>query len=93
MGSRGKKTGRELWERIKNIECNSYCTDYWEAYKDFIPSNKHIISKKETFTIEGINSNFRHFVARFHRKTKCYSKSDEMIECTLKLLINKFNYT
>lgn len=93
MGSRGKKTGRQLWDKIKDIECTTYFTDYWDAYNDFIPSNKHIMSKKETYTIEGYNSLFRHFIARFHRKTKCYSKSDEMIICTLNLFINKINYT
>ena len=92
MGGRGKKTGRELWAKIENIDCPTYCTDYWEAYNDFIPREKHITSKKETFTIEGYNSLFRHFLARFHRKTKCYSKSDKMIEITLKLFIYKINY-
>ena len=51
------------------------------------------MSKKETYTIEGYNSLFKHYVARFNRKTKCYSKSDEMIVCTLNLFINKINYT
>ena len=93
VGSREKTTGRHLQEKIKDQECDTYFTDYWEAYSDFIPSNKHIMSKKETYTIEGYNSLFRHYVARFNRKTKCYSKSDEMIVCTLNLFINKINYT
>lgn len=93
MGSRGKATGRKLWQKIKDIECTTYYTDYWEAYDDFIPPDKHIMSKKQTYTIEGYNSVIRHYCARFHRKTKCYSKSDRMIECTLNLLIYKINYT
>jgi insertion element IS1 protein InsB len=93
MGCRGKATGRKLWEKIKNIDCDKYCTDYWDAYKDFIPSDKHVMSKKETYTIEGYNSLIRHYLARFNRKTKCYSKSDEMVICSIKLLINKQYYT
>jgi insertion element IS1 protein InsB len=36
-------------------------------------------SKAETFTVEGYNSLFRHFLARMRRKSKCYSKSKEML--------------
>ena len=39
-----------------------------------IPKEIHIQSKAETYTVEGYNSLFRHFLARMRRKTKCYSK-------------------
>jgi insertion element IS1 protein InsB len=48
-------------------------------------------SKAETFTVEGYNSLIRHFLARFRRKSKCYSKSKNMIEKSLKLLMLKLN--
>ncbi|MPW69782.1 IS1 family transposase, partial [Moraxella catarrhalis] len=41
--------------------------------------------------IEGYNSLIRHFIARFTRKSKCYSKSEKMIENTLNLLFAKWN--
>ena len=37
-------------------------TDYWKAYQKFIPQDKHVQSKAETFTVEGYNSLFRHFL-------------------------------
>ncbi len=37
--------------------------------------------------IEGENSRLRHYLARLHRKTFCYSKSKEMLFLSLKLLI------
>jgi insertion element IS1 protein InsB len=49
-------------------------SDHWEAYESIIPKEKHIQTKAETFTVEGYNSLFRHFLARMRRKTKCYSK-------------------
>jgi hypothetical protein len=52
------------------------CTDYWKAYGEFVPKEKHIQSKKETYTVEGYNSLFRHFLARLRRKTKCYTSFD-----------------
>ncbi|MCG8206814.1 IS1 family transposase, partial [Tenacibaculum finnmarkense] len=41
--------------------------------KAIIPKDKHVQSKAETFTVEGYNSLFRHFLARMRRKSKCYS--------------------
>jgi len=66
-------------------------TDYWKAYMEFIPKTKRVQSKAETYTIEGLNSLVRHFLARFKRKTKCYSKSLQMIEYSLHLLFAKLN--
>jgi insertion element IS1 protein InsB len=53
-------------------------TDYFKIYRDYFPADKHIASKKETYTVESVNSDIRHYIARFRRKTKCTSKSAEM---------------
>ena len=90
-GSRSKKTGRQLWEKIKDIQVVNYATDDWEAYKDFLPIDKHLIGKQYTNHIEGFNSNFRLFMKRLNRRTKCYSKTKEMLDCSLKLMIYRFN--
>ncbi len=66
-------------------------TDYYQPYEAFVPINKHTQSKAETFTVEGYNSFFRHFLARMRRKTKCYSKCEKMLEYSIKLLMAKWN--
>ena len=66
-------------------------TDHWKPYEKFIPQNKHVQSKAETFTVEGYNSLFRHFLARMRRKSKCYSKSIVMLEYSILLLMAKWN--
>lgn len=66
-------------------------TDYWKPYENFVPRDKHTRSKAQTFTVEGYNSLFRHFLARMRRKSKCYSKSIEMLYVSVKLLILKRN--
>ena len=90
-GDRSTKTGRKLWEKIKNMKINGFCSDYWKSYCEFIPDHKHMQSKAETFTVEGYNSRIRHYLARFRRKTKCYSKAEHIIEKSLKLLMLKLN--
>ena len=87
-GSRQASTGKRLWEKIKNIACNQYSTDHFVAYRSIISGN-HVASKKETHIIESSNANVRHYLARFRRKTKCYSKSEELVVLSLYLLIYK----
>jgi len=41
--------------------------------------------------VEGYNSRIRHYLANFKRKTKCYSKSQHMMEISLKLLFLKWD--
>ena len=68
-------------------------TDDWKPYQLFVPQELHIQSKAETYTVEGYNSLFRHFLARVRRKSKCYSKSRKMLEYSVMLLMAKWNGT
>ncbi len=45
------------------------------------------VSKTYMTRVEGENSRFRHYLARLHRKTFCYSKSEEMLELSIRLVI------
>ncbi len=66
-------------------------TGHWEPYEKFVRADKHTQTKAETYTVEGYNSLFRHFLARMRRKTKCYSKCEKMLEYSMKLLMMKWN--
>lgn len=66
-------------------------TDLYKPYEAIIPVEKHTQSKAETFTVEGYNSFFRHFLARMRRKSKCYSKCEKMLRYSFKLLMAKWN--
>lgn len=63
---------------------------YWKAYNEFVPENQLVQTKAETYTVEGYNSLFRHFLARLRRKTKCYTKKYILIH-SVKLLMFKWN--
>ena len=80
-----------MWNSIQNLNVNYFASDYWKSYQEFIPVEKHLQSKAETFTVEGYNSRIRHYLARFKRKTKSYSKADYMMEISLNLLMIKLN--
>jgi insertion element IS1 protein InsB len=72
---------------------NFIASDFWKPYEHIIPPEKHIQSKAETFTVEGYNSLFRHFLARMRRRTKCYSKKVEMLKMSILLLMHHRNGT
>ncbi|MFT4202523.1 MAG: IS1 family transposase [Chitinophagaceae bacterium] len=91
VGDRSSTTGIELWNRIKEKDIGMVATDYWKAYNQFVPDEIHVQSKAETFTVEGYNSLFRHFLARMRRKTKCYSKSIDRLREAMAMLILKRN--
>jgi insertion element IS1 protein InsB len=74
---------------LKKQDTGEVMTDHWRAYAEFLLETIHTLSKAETFTFEGYNSILRYFLARLRRKTKCYTKSIEMLKYSV-LLLMKF---
>ena len=65
------------------------CSDAYPVYSKYRIAQKHIVTKAETSLVESKNALIRHYLARFNRKTKRFSKSIEMIYHSLILLFNK----
>ncbi|MCF6361222.1 MAG: IS1 family transposase [Cyclobacteriaceae bacterium] len=93
IGDRSTEAAKKLWGLIGNNQMNTIASDYWKPHEHIVPKDKHIQSKAETFTVEGYNSLFRHFLARMRRKSKCYSKSIEMLTLSVLLLMHHRNGT
>jgi insertion element IS1 protein InsB len=92
VGTRGKRTLSKLITKIKPITCNRYYTDEHVSFKGVLPKKKHTASKRYTYTVEGVNSAVRHYLARFRRRGKCYTKSECMLITSMELFIKKYNY-
>jgi insertion element IS1 protein InsB len=89
VGNGSTATFRRFYKKFEHLEAVFYSDD-WESYSEVIPVEKHKIGKRYTIGIEQNNSNIRHFLGRFTRRTK-------MVLATLKICwyINKdngFNY-
>ena len=61
-------------------------------YPMFIPDGDQIICKTYMTRVEGENTRLRHYLARLHRKTLCYSKSKEMLAHSVRLLIHYLKF-
>lgn len=85
LGKRNIATAQKLAGQLELFDVGLICTDEYPAYQQAIPPEKHVATKAETCAIEGLNSRIRHYLARFHRKTFCYSKALHMVKATLTL--------
>jgi insertion element IS1 protein InsB len=95
IGNRGEATCRRLWERIPQAYRGGCCySDFWEAYRDVIPSEQHMAVGKdsgETAHVERWNNTLRQRLGRFVRKSLSFSKSEEMHEVCLRLFLHSYN--
>ena len=74
---------------LKGYKIKFLCTDGYEGYASYNLAEYHIITKAETSLVESKNSLIRHYLARFNRRTKRYSKAFDMIFASLVILFNK----
>ena len=62
------------------------------VYPGFIPAGDQIVSKTYMTRVEGENTRLRHYLARLHHKSLCYSKCIEMLKYSLRLLIHYLKF-
>ena len=92
MGNHSAETFEPLWNIVAKWKCYFYVTDGWKVYPQFIPDGDQIVCKTYMTRVEGENTRLRHYLARLKRKTLCYSKSLEMLEHSIKLLIHYLKF-
>ena len=47
--------------------------------------------KNDTYSVEGDNSELRHYLARLARRSRCFSRCPYALQCALKLFVFAFN--
>ena len=87
-----EKTKKEVGEIGHIYTDENSC--YSSCYAQIGISHLHteMPHKIETHMIEAVNSSIRDMLARFNRKSKRFSKSYELLECTLLLFFEYKNY-
>ena len=84
LGRRDDATCQKLLDKI-GVEGKTFVTDDWDGYHRLIPEDQLFTGKDLTVPIEQDNSNIRHFLARFRRRTKVVSKVIEMVDLSLRI--------
>jgi len=92
IGDRSHKSFEPIWQIIKCWHSFFYVTDGWKVYPMYIEPEDHLISKTYMTRVEGENTRLRHYLARLHRKTLCYSKSLLLLKYSLRLLLHYLRF-
>jgi insertion element IS1 protein InsB len=85
LGGRDAGTFRQLYDKVRHLKHCVFYTDRWEAFAEVLPGERHVIGKAHTTHIERDNSNTRHHLARFTRRTKVVSHKVSMVDLTLRI--------
>ena len=86
-------------ERIQAIvdnapEAKNYCTDGWTGYADVVYPGRHIrnaSNKNDTFTVEGVNADLRHYIPILRRRSRCFPRKLDTLKAVLDVFAEAYN--
>jgi IS1 family transposase len=86
-------------DTIQNIVDNAphsekYYTDGYAAYAEVDYYGTHIQNfrdKSNTFTVEGINADIRHYIPLFARRSRCFARSLETLKAVMEIFVDAYN--
>ena len=85
-------------ERIQKLVDNSSKADHY--YSDAYPVYNEVCyygtytsfnDKSQTYTVEGVNSDLRHYIPPLRRKSKCFFRSLDTAKAVFKIFVSAFN--
>ena len=85
-------------ERIQKLvdsspKADHYYSDAYFAYAEICYEGKHssLKNKSQTYTVEGISSDLKHYILHLRRKSKCFFRSIETAKAVFKIFVHAFN--
>ena len=86
-------------KRIQKIIDNAppaaiYRTDGWSGYIDVIYPGKHVRNvrdKSNTFTVEGVNADLRHYIPVLARRSRCFARKIETLRAVIEVFVDAYN--
>jgi IS1 family transposase len=92
-----------VWERTSEViqqivdeapKAKTYFSDGWEAYASLwyhLGQYEVSVGKTDTYSVEAVNAELRHYVARLARSSRCFSRCLYALECAIRLFVFCFN--
>ena len=71
-----------------------YCTDGYSGYLDVIFPGKHIFNihnKSDTFTVESVNADLRHYIPTLARRSRCFPRKLQNLQAVLSVFVRAYN--
>lgn len=75
-------------------EAARYCTDGYFGYLDVVFPGRHIFNihnKNDTFTVEGVNADLRHYIPTLARRNRCFPRKLENLQAVLAVFVWAYN--
>ncbi len=75
-------------------EAAMYCTDGYAGYMDVIYPGRHIRNsrdKSDTFTVEGVNADLRHYIPLLARRSRCFPRKLETLRAVIDVFVDAYN--
>ena len=89
------KTSRTIQRMVDAApEAEVYCTDGYNGYLDVVFPGKHIFNnhnKNDTFTVEGVNADLRHYIPTLARRSRCFPRKLENLQAVLTVFVHAYN--
>jgi len=90
-----EKTSVKIQEIVDSgPEAKKYCTDGYNGYLDVVFPSEHvrnIHNKKDTYTVEGVNADLRHFIPLLRRRSRCFARSIETLTAVMDIFVEAYN--
>ena len=76
-----------------SVKARQYYSDAYSAYSEVCHEGTHtsLKNKSQTYTVEGVNSDLRHYIPLLHRPLKCFFRSIKTAKAVFKIFVNTFN--
>ena len=96
----GHVVSRNKWSRtIQRMvdaapETECYYTDGYQGYLDAVYPGRHIYNihnKKDTFTVEGVNADLRHYIPTLAWRSRCFPRKLENLQAVLAVFVQAYN--
>jgi IS1 family transposase len=86
-------------ERIQALvdaapEAENYCTDGYFGYVDVMYPGLHvrnIHNKNDTFTVESVNADLRHYIPILARRSRCFPRGIDTLRAVLEVFAVAYN--
>jgi insertion element IS1 protein InsB len=92
FGRRKDEVFLRLKALLEPFGLTRYFTDHWGAYTRHLESDVHSPGKRNTQNIERTHLTLRTRIKRLVRKTICFSKSTQMHDIVIGLLVNRYAF-
>ena len=75
-------------------EAEIYATDGWSGYLDVVYPGAHlrnVANKNDTFTVESVNADLRHYIPLLRRRSRCFPRSLETLRAVIAVFVDAYN--